>query len=142
MRRHARTWRQGNILCSSLWSITFRLDGLVTKGSFHKTKVHTRTSGKVSMLTRTLRMNGSRPVTGELGPPVLRSNKDPSYSSRKQFMEYSTLHSSHDVPYQERGHCAAWPVCSNIEQCVYVSDINSTENLVEMVEGVSFTFQL
>ena len=87
---------------------------------------------------------GSRPVTGELGPPVLRSNKDPSYSysSRKQFMEYSTLHSNHDVPYQERGHCAAWPVCSNIEQCVYVSDINSTENLVEMVEGVSFTFQL
>ena len=55
VRWHARTWRWGNILCSSLWITTFWLDGLVTEGSFHKTKVHTGTSGKVSMLTMTLR---------------------------------------------------------------------------------------
>ena len=47
----------------------------------------------------------------------------------------------HDVPYQQqRGHCAKYPacpmcpVCSNIEQCVYISDVNSAE----MVVGVSF----
>ena len=69
---------------------------------------------------------GSRPVTSkcsaksstvrEFGCPVLRSNKDPSYSysysSRKQFMKfYSTLHSSCDVPYQERGSPAERTLC-------------------------------
>ena len=56
---------------------------------------------------------GSRPVTGELGCSVLRSNKDPSYSysSRKQFMEYSALHSSHDLPYQERRSAAERTLC-------------------------------
>ena len=56
---------------------------------------------------------GSRPVTCELGCPVLGSNKDPSYSysSRKQFMEYSTLHSSCDLPYQERRSAAERTLC-------------------------------
>ena len=58
---------------------------------------------------------GSRPVTSELGCPVLRSKKDLSYSysysSRKQFMEYSTLHFSRDLPYQERGSAVERTLC-------------------------------
>ena len=65
------------------------------------------------MLTRALRTKVPNLVTNELGPPVLRSNKDSSYSfsSRKQFMEYSTLHSSCDLPYQERGSAAERTLC-------------------------------
>ena len=57
---------------------------------------------------------GSRPVTSEVGCPVLWSNKDPSYnySSRRQLMEYSTLHSSCDLPYQERGSGAERTLCN------------------------------
>ena len=49
----------------------------------------------------------SRPVVGEYPIHQITSN-----NSRKQFMEfYSTLHSSHDVPYQERGSAAESTLC-------------------------------
>ena len=49
-------WRQGRILQSSFWYITFQMDGLVTKGSFHKSSIHIRTSGKISLLKMGLQL--------------------------------------------------------------------------------------
>ena len=42
--------RQGRILHSSFWCITFWLDGLVTEGSFHKSSTHTGTTRRIYLL--------------------------------------------------------------------------------------------
>ena len=130
---------------------------LVTKGSFYQSKVHTGTSGKVSILTRTSRTKvpdlwlvswdvqclGATRTQGTVTVPGSSSwNTQPSIPA----MIYPIRREDQ----QQRGHCAKYSVCQmcpNVEQCVYISDINSMENLAETVEGVSFqkvyvTFQL
>ena len=42
--------RQGRILHSSFLHTTFWFDGLVTKGSFHKSSMHTGTTEKIYLL--------------------------------------------------------------------------------------------
>ena len=152
VRKCARTWRWGNILCPSLWTITFWLDRLVTKGSFHKTKVHTETSGKVSMLTRILRtkvpdlwlVSWDVQCLGAARTQVAITVTVPGSSSwNTQPSIPAMVYPIRREDQQWRGHyakcsvcqmCQMCPVCSNVEQCVYVSDVNSAE----MVEGVSF----
>ena len=89
MRRPTQTWRCGKILHSSFWDTKFQLDGLVTKGSFHNTKVHTGTSGKVSMLTMTSRMKVPDlwPVSALPNPQLRRSLDVQCSGPELQFQE-------------------------------------------------------
>ena len=151
VRRCARTWRWGNILCSSLAGpLHFNWMELWLKVA------STRPGSILELQKRSLCWPGhlgQRFQTCDwwVGmPPVLQEQQGPKLQSPEPFQE--AVHGILNPPFKlwctlsgerismQRGICAKCSVCpmclacSNIKQCVYISDIKTQ---AEMVEGVS-----